>query len=320
MKKDNIFQYATKELTQDAFLRWLLENHDSDYEDVRYMSKHLIGSIIGQPSNQSLNIENVETRSQEHKIDILALLKINQENYLLAIEDKTDSHEHDGQLDRYRNYLENKYSDYKKYYVFYKTTPIIAEEISSIMSKGWLVFDINDINELFNDSNIIIKHYLLKSYIEHIKSLHRTFVGDLPTDIREWDIKYWQNYSFKMNIKLPDNIECKIGNYRNQYIMFAYNYKNQWENLPYVEFTSRDVSNHKFNMKILTYRINEELVKEKRKIWQNKISVSKQYKQQNYKKQIGKSRNSEDIKTSDDLEKVLIKYIDEFSKVVLMTK
>lgn len=316
VKKDNIFQYATKELTQDAFLRWLLENHNSDYEDVRYMSNHLIGSIIGQASNQSLNIEYVETRSQERKIDILAFMKINQEKYLIAIEDKTDSHEHDGQLDTYRNYLESKYSNYKKYYIFYKTTPVFDDEISFIMSRGWLVYDINHINKLFNDSKIIIKHYLLKSYIEHIKSLHRSFVGDLPIDIREWNIKHWQNYSLKKNISLPDDVECKIGNYRNQYIMFSYNYKNQWENLPYIEFTSRDVSNNRFNMKVLTYHIDEELVKEKRNIWQDKISMSTLYKKQNLKKQIGKSIIREDIKTYDDLEKAVIKYIDEFSKMM----
>ena len=30
----NLFDYATKELSQDAFLRWLFENHDCENEEV----------------------------------------------------------------------------------------------------------------------------------------------------------------------------------------------------------------------------------------------------------------------------------------------
>ncbi len=35
MEIKNLFNYATKELSQDAFLRWLFENYKCDVEGVR---------------------------------------------------------------------------------------------------------------------------------------------------------------------------------------------------------------------------------------------------------------------------------------------
>ena len=49
MDKTNIFAFATKELSQDAFLCWLLENHDSDFPDVQEASLLLIKHFLNIP-------------------------------------------------------------------------------------------------------------------------------------------------------------------------------------------------------------------------------------------------------------------------------
>ncbi len=58
----NIFDYATKELSQDAFLRWFLE---SDIDD---SGKKLLSAFTGLESNK---ISNIHTKAQIKKIDIL---------------------------------------------------------------------------------------------------------------------------------------------------------------------------------------------------------------------------------------------------------
>jgi len=314
--KRNIFEYATKELAQDAFLRWLIENIDSEHEDIRRTSATLICTFLGLEYNETVHIDDVDACSQERKIDILVKLRVNQEKHMIAIEDKTDSHEHSNQLDKYKDYLMNKYPDYTKHYVFYKTSPMHDDETTYITSKEWQVYDIEKIYRIFTTLDFPIENYLLKSYIEHIKNLHKKFKGNLPVDIKEWSIKHWQNYSLKQNILVPEDMESKIYNYRNQYYGFAYNFKDQWNKNPCIEFRSRDVSRDDFSMRIFIYENIDSLSREKIEKWKEQIRRSQLYKTQNHKLQIGLGKPNEKIVTIEDLETNVTKYIEEFQKIM----
>ena len=98
--KPNIFYHATKELSQDAFLAWLLEWADeSNYQHNPALSdtaKDFVRYLIG--VNHEIEINSVEVRRQWKDIDITAT--INNE-YFIIIEDKTNSGERDKQLERY---------------------------------------------------------------------------------------------------------------------------------------------------------------------------------------------------------------------------
>lgn len=43
----NLFDFATKELSQDAFLRWLFENYECENEKVREIAYGLINYLTG---------------------------------------------------------------------------------------------------------------------------------------------------------------------------------------------------------------------------------------------------------------------------------
>ena len=45
----NLFERATKELSQDAFLLWLFENYDSDNPHVREAVYTLLRPFVGTP-------------------------------------------------------------------------------------------------------------------------------------------------------------------------------------------------------------------------------------------------------------------------------
>lgn len=314
--KNNIFDYATKELTQDAFLRWLLENFDSDQEDVKHVSREIIKAFLDDGNVEIDDITQVEAFAQVRKLDILVFVATKKSKHLIAIEDKTDTFEHNNQLDIYRQYLQKTYIDYKQHYVFYKTSPMTSEETNLVSSKGWAIFDIDKIFDMFIKPKIEIKHYLISSYIQYIESLFTLYRGVLPVDITLWEIKQWQNYALQQSISLPPNIDCMIGNYRNQYYMFAYNIKNHWNKGPYIEFRSRDVKYRDFSMRILIYGIDENIVESNIKKWKDQIRQSNLYKVQNHKKQIGTSIIKEKINNVGDLEKIMLKYIDEFSRIM----
>ena len=84
MDKPNIFKYATKELSQDAFIFWLLDHANPKYENVNQALKNCALSLISEffkLENKKIpeRIEQFSLSKQYKNIDIL--LKIN--NYHL---------------------------------------------------------------------------------------------------------------------------------------------------------------------------------------------------------------------------------------------
>ena len=108
METPNIFDYATSELSQDAFLCYLCafgkEEYKNDFPN-EYKIAHKFLTLCGIPEN-----EKIEDIKRQHKhIDIL----ITTTNHFLIIEDKTGTNEHGDQIARYYDSLCKEYKDIK---------------------------------------------------------------------------------------------------------------------------------------------------------------------------------------------------------------
>ena len=51
---ENLFDYATKELSQDAFLRWLFENYNCENESVKNAFRKLFDSFTKNKFKENL--------------------------------------------------------------------------------------------------------------------------------------------------------------------------------------------------------------------------------------------------------------------------
>lgn len=107
--RPNLFNYATKELSQDAMICWLIawaaQNNGGSSEDekLRCCGLRFVSALLNHRQDEEDLIEldrvdNVEIYQQEQGIDVLA--RINGEHVLL-VEDKTDSDDHGDQLATY---------------------------------------------------------------------------------------------------------------------------------------------------------------------------------------------------------------------------
>ena len=96
----NLFDFATKELSQDAFLRWLFENYNCENESIKNAFRKLFNSFTND-SFVDKEITDLKTVAQWKNIDISIWFKVDDEDYLIIIEDKTGSSVHDNQLDKY---------------------------------------------------------------------------------------------------------------------------------------------------------------------------------------------------------------------------
>src|SRR4051812_1220057 len=102
--KPNLFQFATSELSQDAFICWLLSWGDPNCESSD-ASLHRLGVVFIGKLLEMCNvpvpspITSVKVQRQYKSIDILAVVN---DQITILIEDKTATINHSNQLQRYQ--------------------------------------------------------------------------------------------------------------------------------------------------------------------------------------------------------------------------
>lgn len=175
MSIPNLFTYATKELSQDAFLCWLMAwaapqyaSADSHLHDC---SKQFIFWLLKRKGN--IGIESIETLSikqQHHHIDIIVM--VNNE-YKILIEDKIHSREHSNQLTKYYECLLNEGTQADRIIpIYFKTGHPISDEFKKAKSEGYSVVNRNDLLNIFRKEPFNkITHPLFKDFFLHLQRL-----------------------------------------------------------------------------------------------------------------------------------------------------
>lgn len=159
-ENNNIFKWATKELSQDAIVAWLLADKTT--------GKLFVQSLLGKNCPDKFKIIDIET--QKKSIDILVTIKVDDSYRAIIIEDKTNSFLHDNQILRYIetvSALEYKGEKYQTiYYVLFKTGTVYEWEekeykrqrdlIEKIKSNKNKKITIDEINDYYRGTKIII--------------------------------------------------------------------------------------------------------------------------------------------------------------------
>lgn len=110
MPTPNLFDYATKELSQDAVICWLIAWAQSEPENeceqaLRDVGCAFVNALLGKfdaaLTGKIQCPEIPEIHRQALGIDVLARIRDESAGHVLLIEDKTDTHDHSGQLERY---------------------------------------------------------------------------------------------------------------------------------------------------------------------------------------------------------------------------
>lgn len=95
--KNNIFRYATKELSQDAFLCWLANWYNCD-SPLKSLSKEFVTLIMSRAGVHDFELKSIAILRQYNHIDVLLIIN---ERTGVVIEDKTFTTEHGNQISRY---------------------------------------------------------------------------------------------------------------------------------------------------------------------------------------------------------------------------
>ena len=301
----NIFDYATKELSQDAFLRWLFENHDD--AEIGGIANRLLGKLCDFQDDE--RVQSLETEAQRYKIDISVWMTTTLGRKIaLFIEDKTFSNEH-SQLKVYDNYIDG-IKDYEIHKVFYKTNSIEGDELNRICAANknnkvdWEICDIKDSYSFFEEY-VDYPNLIISQYAVHLGDIYTSVTNtEMPkenyttTDFLAWQAYYANTVIPKVTRK--ERFYCwanKAGQY--PYVNLGLK-KAVDKNIPYLEIRSRDCCNGQFIARFLCYGMptedipQQKILMEKLQLisdWDcNHIVKQKRGKEDYYSKQIGVAR------------------------------
>jgi hypothetical protein len=189
--KNNLFYYATTELSQDAFLCWLLSFAMKDSikdEDINNCAKSFIREIIPELScgnsccEEDIFITQIER--QYRNIDILFTVN---DKYVVIIENKIHSDDHSNQLERYKQIVENdeKYGKYKLYPIYYKTG--FESSIDRISSAGYKFIGLEKILELLSPYETNIKNEIFLDYLGYWRDFQTTAMEYKCRLVDDWE-------------------------------------------------------------------------------------------------------------------------------------
>ena len=212
MERNNIFNFATSELSQDAFICWLcnwVNFDDNDLSEDEKKLKELAIDFIEKMSGEKLGDRKVNIKRQYQKIDILLeiqnktefITKENEKNPVIdiyvIIEDKVGTSLHSDQQKTYRNLIfeKNKEDNGNKAeikVVYYK----IYDEDNMERLKE------NGVNVILGRENIL---ELLKEYKDKINNSifenYHNYLSNIETDVNSYEKKNLEDW----------NSNCYIG-------------------------------------------------------------------------------------------------------------
>jgi len=197
--KPNIFEISTKELSQDAFITWLLQWADSNNATFdKGLSKCGVDFVTELIKKELPEINEpivtVRAGRQWENIDVWA--EVN-DKYLIIIEDKIYTGQHSGQLARYKTTAENWCSEQMPKYnspicIYLKTGNESQQSLNKVAEDGFKIYNRQEFivllqnHELTNDIYNDFKLRLLK-----IEKFNNEWENKL---IKEWKGNDWQGF------------------------------------------------------------------------------------------------------------------------------
>ena len=195
----NIFDYATRELSQDAFICYLLsfgqEQYKKDFPKEYSVAHKFLEKCGISGKEEILSVE----RQVEH-IDVLIVTT----SYILIIEDKTYTNEHDDQIIRYvKNVRSNdkKFAADKKIKVcYFKTGDYVQGYVPSaeqtiLTQEDCCSLKRDDMLELLE--NTYTDNLIFENFYRRLYSVKERINACDDANIMTWNTEKWFDYLYK---------------------------------------------------------------------------------------------------------------------------
>lgn len=204
-QRNNLFQFATNELSQDAIICWICNNINFKKENrnLYYLADELIHLFLG---INTIPIKGTVKIFRQYKnIDVLLVIN---EKYGIIIEDKTYTSEHSQQISHYKQTLLHPVSEVEH---ISKGLPIFQDgDIRTVYLKTGFHYPYDRLVHADCTINGPQFYALLKKYQNHSEILD-DYIEKLAADLR-WYSQIESDYAL-------DKIESVLNNHYGQYLL-----------------------------------------------------------------------------------------------------
>lgn len=175
----DILQITRTEIRHSNTLGWLLdpnENHGLGVRVIKGFIQHVATTFIEDEDvfdTLMMDCHDFVIQREWNNIDILAVS--HSEEFVLCIENKTDSSEHDNQLNRYRKILDETYPSYEKMYIYLSPDGREASD-----TEHWCAMSYTDVLGIVEKAcNNVSLQLEVKVFIDnYLETVRRSIVGD----------------------------------------------------------------------------------------------------------------------------------------------
>ena len=202
MERNNIFNFATSELSQDAFICWLcnwVNFDDNDLSEDEKKLKELATDFIEKMSGEKLGDRKVNIKRQYQKIDVLLEIqnktefieKIPVVDMYVIIEDKVGTGLHSNQQKTYRDIIseKNKEDNGNKAeikVVYYKIYD--EDNMERLKEDGIdIIFQRKDILALLEKYKNSFNNILVEDYYNYLNNIEKDVNSYIDKKLEDWN-------------------------------------------------------------------------------------------------------------------------------------
>lgn len=210
MLHPNLFQFATGELSQDAFICWLVSWADPKYKKSHEALHQTALSLLDRflelaDVPKPIEYRSVEVEQQFEKIDVL--IRLNSEIVVL-VEDKTHTDQHSNQLTRYLEAVRTKYPNDLIAAIYFKTGD--QSSYRAIEDAGFRPFRRHDFLSILEvgtargvQSDIFLDYFRQLQHLEKLVGSYAT-LPLIDWQLTELQRNCWTGFFIELQKRLGD--------------------------------------------------------------------------------------------------------------------
>ena len=202
MTVPNIFDYATKELSQDAVICWLVACASDAEGHHRQRGLDFVAALAGHRLDRpgGCRITDVTKPERQYsRIDVYFRARVDGSLVSFVVEDKIGTRMHGDQLDRYRKVVQDdKLKEDQILLVYFKTGYVYDEERAEAEKAGFKVFELKDMLRFLRQQPIGNDHEILRQYRDYLERV----AAERSTALREWNWSHgFVQYEFMKRLR-----------------------------------------------------------------------------------------------------------------------
>lgn len=203
IEETNLFRWATSELSQDAFICWLLSWADrgNASKDLALHQAGLIflNALMKISGQAAVSNEKVVVHKQLASADIVAEIG---SSHVLLIEDKTNASEHGNQLDRYIAAIKAHFPERTVLPVFCKTGD--QSGYDKVRGAGYALFLRRDFLHILQEVGAAgLDSDIFNDFQALLESREKAAQSYLHNQIGDWSQFAWQGFFLTLQQALP---------------------------------------------------------------------------------------------------------------------